>query len=82
MVDVLPSLFLFLPLPLLPPNDQVGKSGNIPAGTTVYLSITHPTEFDFYLCSHAEIQVGGAEEGSVGGVAAGPALFNIVILQS
>ncbi|KAL3320560.1 argonaute 1 [Cichlidogyrus casuarinus] len=33
-----------------------GKSGNIPAGTTVDQIITHPTEFDFYLCSHAGIQ--------------------------
>ena len=48
---------------LPPPQDQVGKSGNIPAGTTVDVSITHPTEFDFYLCSHAGIQVGGAGEG-------------------
>lgn len=37
---------------------QIGKSGNIPAGTTVDVGITHPTEFDFYLCSHAGIQVG------------------------
>ncbi|KAH6927757.1 hypothetical protein HPB50_007766 [Hyalomma asiaticum] len=36
--------------------EQIGKSGNIPAGTTVDLGITHPTEFDFYLCSHAGIQ--------------------------
>lgn len=36
---------------------QIGKSGNIPAGTTVDTSITHPFEFDFYLCSHAGIQV-------------------------
>jgi eukaryotic translation initiation factor 2C len=36
--------------------DQIGKSGNIPAGTTVDAGITHPTEFDFYLCSHAGIQ--------------------------
>ncbi|KAK4336898.1 hypothetical protein RND71_043463 [Anisodus tanguticus] len=36
--------------------DQVGKSGNIPAGTTVDVGIVHPTEFDFYLCSHAGIQ--------------------------
>ncbi|KAG8515465.1 Protein argonaute-2 [Galemys pyrenaicus] len=35
---------------------RVGKSGNIPAGTTVDTKITHPTEFDFYLCSHAGIQ--------------------------
>ncbi|CAD1472990.1 unnamed protein product, partial [Heterotrigona itama] len=36
--------------------DQSGKSGNIPAGTTVDVCITHPTEFDFYLCSHQGIQ--------------------------
>lgn len=36
--------------------DQSGKSGNIPAGTTVDVGITHPTEFDFYLCSHQGIQ--------------------------
>lgn len=36
---------------------QVGRSGNIPAGTTVDTDITHPYEFDFYLCSHAGIQV-------------------------
>lgn len=37
--------------------EQIGKSGNIPAGTTVDSGITHPSEFDFYLCSHAGIQV-------------------------
>ncbi len=37
--------------------DQSGRSGNIPAGTTVDIGITHPTEFDFYLCSHQGIQV-------------------------
>uniref|UniRef100_A0A1I8HD05 Protein argonaute-2 n=1 Tax=Macrostomum lignano TaxID=282301 RepID=A0A1I8HD05_9PLAT len=36
--------------------DKIGRSGNIPAGTTVDQTITHPTEFDFYLCSHAGIQ--------------------------
>jgi eukaryotic translation initiation factor 2C len=36
--------------------DQIGRSGNIPAGTTVDVGITHPIEFDFYLCSHAGIQ--------------------------
>ncbi|KAG5308673.1 AGO2 protein, partial [Acromyrmex insinuator] len=36
--------------------EQSGKSGNIPAGTTVDVCITHPTEFDFYLCSHQGIQ--------------------------
>lgn len=38
--------------------EQIGRSGNIPAGTTVDVGITHPTEFDFYLCSHAGIQGG------------------------
>jgi eukaryotic translation initiation factor 2C len=33
-----------------------GKSRNIPAGTIVDTVITHPTQFDFYLCSHAGIQ--------------------------
>ena len=37
-------------------NEQSGRSGNIPAGTTVDIGITHPTEFDFYLCSHQGIQ--------------------------
>ena len=37
--------------------DMIGKSGNIPAGTTVDIGISHPIEFDFYLCSHAGIQV-------------------------
>ncbi|ELW65986.1 Protein argonaute-3 [Tupaia chinensis] len=36
--------------------ERVGRSGNIPAGTTVDTDITHPYEFDFYLCSHAGIQ--------------------------
>ena len=86
------SLSIPLPLPLPPLKDQVGKSGNIPAGTTVGVSITHPTEFDFYLCSLAGIQVGGAweglvggAEGSIGGVVEGPALLqycNIPALNS
>ncbi|KAG0487307.1 hypothetical protein HPP92_009402 [Vanilla planifolia] len=33
------------------------KSGNILPGTVVDTKICHPTEFDFYLCSHAGIQV-------------------------
>lgn len=41
--------------------EQSGKSGNIPAGTTVDVCITHPTEFDFYLCSHQGIQVSSKE---------------------
>jgi eukaryotic translation initiation factor 2C len=40
-------------------NDQrtVDRSGNILPGTVVDSKICHPTEFDFYLCSHAGIQV-------------------------
>jgi len=37
--------------------EQLGKSGNVPAGTIVDFGITHPTEFDFFLCSHQGIQV-------------------------
>ncbi|UYV61644.1 AGO1 [Cordylochernes scorpioides] len=36
--------------------DQSGNGSNIPAGTTVDVGITHPTEFDFYLCSHPGVQ--------------------------
>ncbi|WOG81399.1 hypothetical protein DCAR_0100546 [Daucus carota subsp. sativus] len=32
------------------------RSGNISPGTVVNMTICHPTEFDFYLCSHAGIQ--------------------------
>ncbi|XP_058723929.1 phosphoglycerate mutase-like protein 1 isoform X2 [Vicia villosa] len=32
------------------------SSENILSGTDVYTKIDHPTEFDFYLCSHAGIQ--------------------------
>ncbi|KAL8498222.1 hypothetical protein ACS0TY_021525 [Phlomoides rotata] len=32
------------------------KSGNILPGTVVDTEICHPTEFDFYLCSHAGIK--------------------------
>ena len=37
--------------------DACGKPGNIPPGTTVDKGITHPFEFDFYLCSHFGSQV-------------------------
>ena len=37
--------------------DMVGKSNNIPAGTCVDQKICHPAQYDFYLCSHAGIQV-------------------------
>ena len=46
----------FLSLFCADKKEQSGKSGNIPAGTTVDAGITHPTEFDFYLCSHQGIQ--------------------------
>ena len=36
--------------------DAVGKGANVPPGTTVDRDITHPTDHDFYLCSHAAIQ--------------------------
>ncbi|XP_022809864.1 protein argonaute-2-like [Stylophora pistillata] len=36
--------------------DEVGKARNVPPGTTVDSGITHPYEFDFYLCSHNGIQ--------------------------
>ena len=37
--------------------DASGKAQNVPPGTTVDGGITHPYEFDFYLCSHYGIQV-------------------------
>ena len=36
--------------------DQTDRSGNIQPGTVVDTSICHPTEFDFYLNSHAGSQ--------------------------
>ncbi|KAF9587211.1 hypothetical protein IFM89_039570 [Coptis chinensis] len=36
-------------------------SGNIVPGTAVDSIICHPSEFDFYLCSHAGIQVIGVQ---------------------
>ncbi|XP_078383849.1 protein argonaute-2-like [Oculina patagonica] len=36
--------------------DASGKAQNVPPGTTVDSGITHPYEFDFYLCSHFGIQ--------------------------
>ncbi|KQK13776.2 hypothetical protein BRADI_1g12431v3 [Brachypodium distachyon] len=36
--------------------DLTDRSGNILPGTVVDTKIFHPTEFDFYLCSHAGIQ--------------------------
>lgn len=36
--------------------DMDGKFANVPSGTIIDTQITHPTELDFYLCSHASIQ--------------------------
>ncbi|KAJ4745605.1 Argonaute protein [Rhynchospora pubera] len=36
--------------------DMTDRSGNILPGTVVDKMICHPSEFDFYLCSHAGIQ--------------------------
>uniref|UniRef100_A0A0D9VXH8 Uncharacterized protein n=1 Tax=Leersia perrieri TaxID=77586 RepID=A0A0D9VXH8_9ORYZ len=36
--------------------DQMDRSGNILPGTVVDTKICHPSEFDFYLCSHSCIQ--------------------------
>ncbi|XP_066392625.1 protein argonaute PNH1-like [Miscanthus floridulus] len=40
------------------PNDRqwIDRSGNILPGTVVDKNICHPTEFDFFLCSHAGIK--------------------------
>ncbi|GAB4824791.1 argonaute 5 [Ancistrocladus abbreviatus] len=38
-------------------HNMTDPSGNILPGTVVDTQICHPTEFDFYLCSHAGIQV-------------------------
>ncbi|KAL1139166.1 hypothetical protein AAG570_009226, partial [Ranatra chinensis] len=38
------------------PEDADGSNRNVPAGTIVDTNITHPTELDFYLVSHASIQ--------------------------
>ncbi|XP_077507319.1 protein argonaute-4-like [Amblyomma americanum] len=42
----------------MPANDRdgVGKCRNVPPGTTVDSVVTHPLDFDFYLCSHFGIQ--------------------------
>ncbi|PUZ37585.1 hypothetical protein GQ55_9G130900 [Panicum hallii var. hallii] len=36
--------------------DQTDRSGNILPGTVVDTTICHPSEFDFYLCSHSGIK--------------------------
>jgi eukaryotic translation initiation factor 2C len=40
---------------LFPTDKNADRSGNCPAGTVVDQEIGHPTEFDFYLQSHAGI---------------------------
>ncbi|KAH6943446.1 hypothetical protein HPB50_021678 [Hyalomma asiaticum] len=42
----------------MPTNDRegVGKCRNVPPGTTVDSVVTHPVDFDFFLCSHFGIQ--------------------------
>ncbi|CAH1731514.1 unnamed protein product [Aphis gossypii] len=37
-------------------HDMDGNFGNVISGTVVDTQITHPTELDFYLCSHSSIQ--------------------------
>ena len=32
--------------------DRIGRSGNVPPGTTVDTKITHPSDKDFYMVSH------------------------------
>jgi eukaryotic translation initiation factor 2C len=38
------------------PADGVGGPKNIPPGTVVDTKVVHPTDFDFFLCSHTGIQ--------------------------
>jgi eukaryotic translation initiation factor 2C len=38
------------------PEDAEGRNKNVPPGTVVDHTITHPTEVDFYLVSHSSIQ--------------------------
>jgi eukaryotic translation initiation factor 2C len=39
-------------------SDDAHKNFNVQAGTIVDTQITHPSHIDFYLVSHASIQVG------------------------
>lgn len=36
--------------------EDADKSGNVLPGTVVEQKITHPSEYDFYLCSHPGLQ--------------------------
>lgn len=36
--------------------DGCGNAGNVPPGTVVDTTVTHPVDFDFFLCSHFGIQ--------------------------
>lgn len=42
----------------MPTNDRdgVGRCKNVPPGTTIDTVVTHPVDFDFFLCSHYGIQ--------------------------
>ncbi|KAH8033028.1 hypothetical protein HPB51_005587 [Rhipicephalus microplus] len=46
------------PHPVMPGTDHdgVGKCWNVPPGSTVDSVVTHPLDFDFFLCSHFGIQ--------------------------
>lgn len=46
----------FFPVKKEKEDPLIGRGGNVPPGTTVDTVITHPTQHDFYLCSHAAIQ--------------------------
>ncbi|KAF4362468.1 hypothetical protein CsatB_001389 [Cannabis sativa] len=37
---------------LFPNRNDGGSTGNVPPGTVVDTTVVHPSEFDFYLCSH------------------------------
>jgi hypothetical protein len=50
---------------LYPTDSMTDRSENIVPGTVVDSSICHPTDFDFFLCSHAGIQVRGLRSGRV-----------------
>ena len=68
---------------LLPTDPRFGdRSGNILPGTIVDRTICSPFEFDFFLNSHAGIQVGGGAgqgRGSGGGGAAGQVHLHLLV---